>query len=98
MNDCFSPYCTIVHNAGENCTDAALRVLRAKLTDVSPYADGYGKVTFHRTDGRTVVLDNVAYDGIGTDYGQGRLGTVSATLEDETIVHLPFIEYWTVDF
>jgi len=92
---CFDGSCARCVTNRKN--DEALRALRAKLTG-SEYREGYGKVTFTRTDGRKVVVDNVDYDGIGVDAGQHGRGVVSATMEDGSIIHLPFIEYWSVEF
>jgi len=64
------------------------------------YREGYGKVTFTRSDGRSVVLDNVRIDSVGPDTGPDAhiLRNVVAEQEDGTMVHLPFIESWTVSY
>ena len=72
----------------------AIRILRAKL-GVS-HAEGYGEVTFHRTDGQTVVIDNIRVDSIGPQ--AANTGVVSADDGDDKIYHLPFVAYWTVDY
>lgn len=78
-------------------SDEAIQDLRRKLTG---YPEGVGKVTFFRTDGRKVVIDNVKYDEIGVDNSRTAAGIVTLTVadENETIVHLPFVECWTVEF
>jgi hypothetical protein len=78
-----------------NDSDRALSDLRRRL-GVKP--EGIGDVTFTRTDGRQVFVADVRFDSIGVDHGQTPLGVVTLTKEDETIVHLPFIESWTVEF
>lgn len=64
----------------------------------SRHAEGYGEVTFIRTDGRIKVMDNVHVDSIGIDAGTHGRGVVTVTQEDGTITHLPFIESWTVEY
>lgn len=60
--------------------------------------EGYGDVTFYRLDGRTVFFRDVEVDGIGSDYGTAGLGVVTATQHDGTVIHIPFVEYWTVEY
>lgn len=61
------------------------------------HAMGYGEVTFTRIDGRSVTVDNVRVDSVGTDYGL--YGVVSMEVEgQDSPLHMPFIESWTVDY
>ena len=59
--------------------------------------EGIGEVTFTRSDGRTIVIEDVKYDSIGVDHGQGPMMVITLTKEDETIIHLPFIDFWTIE-
>lgn len=55
-------------------------------------------VTFTRTDGKKVVLENVNVDSIGPSAANP--GVVAVEFEDDLdrIVHLPFIESWEIDY
>lgn len=74
--------------------EQALAVLRAKLVG---YPEGVGKATFTRTDGKTVVVDNVLFDTIGPVATNA--GVVSMDVDNsDRIVHVPFVESWVIDY
>lgn len=76
-------------------SDEALDILRAKLRG-NAHAEGYGKVTFKRIDGRTVTFDNVRVDSIGP--GGMPYGVIGFETDTEDIVSVPFVESWTVEY
>lgn len=80
----------------ERQQDEAIANLRARLTGTQ-YREGEGKVTFTRTDGRTVTIDNVRVDSIGP--GAMTHGVVGVERFDtDEIVHVPFVETWEVTY
>lgn len=60
-----------------------------------PHAEGYGDVTFVRFDGRTVVVENVRVDSICDD---GTGSVIGAECDGGTIVHVPYVSHWTVEY
>lgn len=59
--------------------------------------DGVGTAHFLRTDGKTVVVENVLFDTIGP--GATNPGVISMDTNDEReIVHVPFVASWTIEF
>lgn len=60
------------------------------------YTEGYGKATFYRLDGETVVIDNVKVDDISSVAANKE--TVCAENEDGDIFHIPFVAYWKIDY
>jgi hypothetical protein len=75
-------------------SDEALTYLRAKLTG---YEIGEGKVTFRRTDGRTVSFDHVDYDSIGPRATNDGVITFNYFGTDD-MEHVPFVESWTISY
>lgn len=61
------------------------------------HAEGEGDVTFTRTDGRTVTIENVRVDSVGP--AGSNPGVVSAEFFDsDDIIHVPFVESWTFSY
>jgi len=60
--------------------------------------DPVATVTFTRTDGKTVVFDNVRVDSIGPSAENP--GVIGVEFEDDhdRIVHVPFVAYWTIEY
>ena len=79
-----------------NDSDIALNRLRSLLFDGPAHREGYGEVTFTRTDGKRVVLDNIRVDSVSPL--AANTGVVCAEDEDENIIHIPFVSHWTVDY
>lgn len=79
-----------------NESDIALNRLRSMLCGRPVHAEGFGEVTFIRTDGKSVVIDNIRVDSISPQ--AANTGVVCADDGDDKIYHLPFIAYWTVDY
>lgn len=83
-----------------NETDRAIDALRAKLTGLyrEPHEEGYGEIVCHLRDGRTLTFDNIRVDSVSP----GHVGTTWSVLEmetsDETIVHVPNVDYFTFDY
>lgn len=81
-------------NRQRRTEDEAIAFLRAKLMT---YPEGVGKATFTRTDGQTVVVDNVLFDTISAVATNA--GVVSMDVhESEHIVHVPFVASWVIDY
>lgn len=78
--------------------DEPLAPWERELLGTRAHTEGYGDVTFHRTDGLTVVIKNLRVDGIGIDHNTQGLGVISATDEDDKIYHIPFVSHWTVEY
>lgn len=81
--------------------DAAVEAAKNTLSPealllAGPHPEGYGKVSFHRTDGQVVVIDNVKVDSVSAMAEPG--GNIGADLLDDNIAHVPFVAYWTVDY
>lgn len=61
------------------------------------YCEGEGKVTFTRTDGRTVVIDKVRVDSISAvAENKGVIGV--EFYGTDRVVHVPFVSYWEVTY
>lgn len=58
--------------------------------------EGFGEVTFYRTDGTTIVLDYIKVDSISPVAANN--GVVCAEDSEGTIIHIPFVSYWTVEY
>lgn len=58
---------------------------------------GEGDVLFTRTDGRTVFIENVRVDSIGPRAeSPGVIGVEFFDRDD--IVHVPFVQYWVINY
>lgn len=58
---------------------------------------GEGDVLFTRTDGRTVFIENVRVDSIGPRAeAPGVIGVEFFDRDD--IVHVPFVQYWVINY
>lgn len=55
-------------------------------------------VTFTRTDGKKVVLENVNVDSIGLAAANPGVVAVEFTDNLDRVVHLPFIESWEIEY
>lgn len=63
----------------------------------SQYDEGEGCVTFTRTDGQVVVIDNVRVDSIGPS-AEAR-GVIGVEFYDkDEVVHVPFVKFWTISY
>lgn len=73
----------------ESCS--ALARLRAKLTRTRP--EGEGDVTFTRTDGLKVTIENVRVDSVGPSAeSKGVIGV--EYFGSDKVTHVPFVESW----
>lgn len=75
-------------------SDEVLALLRQRLGNA--HEEGYGEVTFTRTDGEVVNLDHIRVDSISSV--AANTGVVCAEDKDGNIIHLPFISHWVVDY
>lgn len=56
------------------------------------------RAVFLRTDGKTVVVENVNPDSIGPSGANPGVVAVEYADGTDRVVHLPFIELWTVEY
>jgi hypothetical protein len=59
--------------------------------------EGEGDVLFTRTDGRTVLIENVRVDSIGPSAeNPGVIGVEFFDRDD--VVHVPFVQFWVINY
>ena len=61
------------------------------------HEEGFGEVTFHRTDGEKVVVDNVDIDSIGPD-GSRKYIIACEVKNNDVLVHVPWVTHWTIEY
>lgn len=85
------------HICNDYCPAQPLAPWERELLTGSKYMEGEGKVTFTRTDGRTVEIDNVRVDSIST--GAENTGIVGVEFfGNDRVVHVPFVQFWEVSY
>ena len=58
---------------------------------------GEGDVLFTRTDGRTVLIENVRVDSIGPSAENP--GVIGVELfNSDQIIHVPFVQFWVINY
>lgn len=60
------------------------------------HEEGYGEVTFTRTDGQVLTIDNLRVDSIGP--AAENFGVIGAETIHGEVIHLPFIQSWTIHY
>ncbi len=76
-----------------NCTS------KPECADNNAHPEGMGMVTFTRTDGTKFLMDNVYVDTIsGAATNNGIISMDTLVDGKEIVVHLPYIQSWTVEY
>lgn len=94
---CFSTY----RRTGmtDNCTreEPLAQWERELLAGHAGQEDGIGNVTFYLSNGDSFTIDNVRVDSISPNGANN--GVIAAEGSDgDTIYHVPWVSYWTVDY